>query len=316
MAEDNAQVVDEQAEATPEVVEALEQLGGDVHGTVTEPNPDSLDQLEAQKPTEETEKPVEQEQSTEPVESEGAPKDEVEDDTAGVYQPETVDDPGDFKPGDYSFTVTTTDGKTHTIKTPEDAEAFAQLIDSDPSLITAAQLLALNRGTTRMDLGTENDKRTWEAAKTQFDAVKAQNDLRDTTLVEINNGMKYLESKGLIPPVAKELDSKEAGARWGTDYKDEPGVKERLEILKYMGDENERRLEAGLMPSFDVSAAYNALQLEKLQKQAQETDQTESDMRRQRGAMVGGQAHYAPEPPRSSDIVGIGGSLDELLTQY
>src|SRR3990167_4447772 len=40
-----------------------------------------------------------------------------------------LEDPGDFKPSDYSFEFQTLDGKTHKISSPEEAEAFVASLD-------------------------------------------------------------------------------------------------------------------------------------------------------------------------------------------
>ncbi len=64
--------------------------------------------------------------------------------------------------------MTTTDGKKHSIKTPEDAETLAELLDEDPGLINASELLRFNRNATKMDVGIDSDRKAYDASKATF----------------------------------------------------------------------------------------------------------------------------------------------------
>lgn len=238
----------------------------------------------------------------------------AETDTAGVFQ-ETAEDPGEFTPGDHSFEITLKDGKTRKITSPEEAEALAVEIDENPELITAKTFIDFNRKFMQMDTAIANDQRDFETKKEAFDVSQATKKVRTDTVNQINNGLSYLQSKGLIPEVPAALNTAEAGTKWETDHKDEPGVKERLAILKYMTEENERRMAAGLDPSFDVPSAFNAIRLEEMQNTAEDTTKQQAKTRKQRGAMVGSNAPSIQSNESKGTIVGEGGSLADLMAE-
>lgn len=240
------------------------------------------------------------------------PELEPEKDQAGVYEDNKLEDPGDFKPADYSFEVKTTDGKTHKISTPEDADAFAEKLDGDSELITASQFSTFNRKAALMEQGIAFDKREYETQKTEFDNKAALEETRNNTVVQINNGFNYLESKGELDKLAPEMQV--AGA-WEKNP-DAPGVKERLAVLKYMDQENERRIANGLDPSFDIVSAHNAMQLEQMRQGNKDESKAKVQERRQKGAKVGGSASWTPENKPKNSIIGTGGTLSDLVTEF
>lgn len=235
-----------------------------------------------------------------------------EPDESGIYSQTLVEDPGEFTPGDYGFEITLTDGKKYNVKTPEDAEAVADLVDENPELITAKMLIEFNRNVNKMDTGIERDKTAYDAQKQAYEAHQEQVQARDTTIMQINNGINYLQDKGLLPNVDPKLDSQDV--RW-EDHADEPGIKERLELLKYMSDENERRSKAGLEPSFDIVGAYNGMQLEKMRSQVTSEDKAEKTARRKAGSRVTGQSRSVNTVKRKNEIVGTGGSIDDVVNE-
>lgn len=226
-----------------------------------------------------------------------------------VEDEETPEDPGEFKPNDYSFEVITTDGKKHKIKTPEDADALTDLLDENPDLINARSLMEFIRKTSRMEAGIEADKKAYEAKKEEFDTVKEQQEIRDKTLISINNGMLYLQQKGMLEAVPAEYDN--ATTNW-EEHTDIPAIKQRLDILKYMENENKSRMDVGLEPSFDVIAAYNAMQLEEMKTQKKTEESSETKKRQAKGAKVGSTAPYSQTNVGKGEIVGEGGSINEL----
>lgn len=236
----------------------------------------------------------------------------AEPDETGVYAPVTVPDPGDFQPKDYSFSLQTTDGRTHKISTPEDAEQFALQLDTNPELISASQFLMLGRKTAQMEQGIATDRFAYDQAKTQHEAQAAQQVTRDQYLNQWQGEINYLQSKDQLPPVAPALN----GADW-TDPKvaSEPGIKERLEIFKYMETENNSRMEAGLPPDLSIVSAYKAMVAEQWEAGVKEADNKEKGVRRSRGAMVGGKAPYEPAVTSPGNLVGAPKGLDELATE-
>lgn len=236
----------------------------------------------------------------------------VEPDQAGVYK-EPIADPGEFKPGDYSFEIVLKDGKTHKVATPEDAEALAELIDENPELVSAKQFIDFNRKFVNMEQGIVNDQRTFDTKKQEFDTDQEQQKVVEATYSQIENGMSYLQGKGLIPEIPADLNKE--GVKW-EDHTDDPAIKARLDLLAYMAKENESRIAANLDASFDVTSAYNAMQLEKLQNQEVDVARVESDNRRTRGAAVGSPAPAAETPTEEKgSIIGEGGSLSDLWAE-
>lgn len=233
----------------------------------------------------------------------------VEADPAGVYAATEVQDPGEFQPQDYSFGITTTDGKVHQIKSPEDADAFADLIDKDPELMSAKALLEFTRNANKMEAGIDTDKKTWETQKEEFDKTTAQNETVANTYKGIENGMAYLEKKGDLPAV----DPQYATANWeDAEVAKQPGVKERLDILAFIAKENVAREAAGLDPSFDVLAAHTAMELEAMKTNAKQEEDEEKKTRQVKAAMIGGNAPFIPSNVPSNKIVGPGGNISDL----
>lgn len=257
-----------------------------------------------------TDESDEQEESEEESEEQPTqPAADIEEDNEELTPEITPDDPGEFQPGDYSFEVITTDGKTHKIKNPDDADALTDLLDEKPDLINAKNLMEFIRKTSRMEAGIEADKKAHQAKVEQYESVKEQEEVKNKTLISINNGMLYLQQKGMLDAVPSEYDN--ASTKW-EDHTNIPAIKQRLDILKYMENENKARMDVGLEPSFDVIAAHNAMQLEEMKNQKKTDQDTESKKRQAKGAKVGSTAAYSQTNVTKGEIVGEGGSLNEL----
>lgn len=245
--------------------------------------------------------------------AEPAPELKTDKDEAGVYKEPTTADPGEFKPNDYSFEVTTTDGKTHKIASIEEAEALAATLDDNPELISASQFMTLNRKTAVMDRGIQDDKQKHEATKTQYDQEQALAKTREDALVQWNNEINYLASNGDLPAISAEMNS----ADWSDpEVAKDPAVKARLEIFRWMDTENTKRMGAGLEPVKSVVDAHNAMQLEALKKGNQDTASREKSQRQAKGSMVAGSSSYTPASKAEAGIIGPGGSLDDLVLEY
>jgi hypothetical protein len=241
------------------------------------------------------------------------PEVKEEKDEAGVYKEPTIEDPGEFKPSDYSFEVKTTDGKTHKIASLEDAEALAAELDEKPELISASQFMSLNRKTAQMEIGQSNDKQKHEEAKAKFDDQQSTVKLREDTLDQWNKELIYLAKNGELPEISKEMNE----ADWtDPEVANDPAVKARLEIAKWMETENTKRLAVGLEPVKSMIDAHSAMQLEAMKKQGQEEVSKEKEQRQKKGGMVGGPSSHQPSNAPAGSIVGAGGSLDDVITEY
>lgn len=318
-------IVDETPEApvvelTPEEQEtqdALLQVNGDIEGEVKPNRP--LDEGVQDEEIPETELESEEDPGETPTEGEPsaevttAPQEEIapEKDETGVYAPVTTD-PGDFKPGDYSFTIQTTDGKVHKISTPEDAESFAAQLDNSPDMIAASQFLALGRKTSMMEQGLATDKRAYDAIKEQHDLQTSQQATREQYLTQWQGEVKYLRDKGDLPPITDELNK----ADW-TDPKvaTEPGVKETLALYKYMEEENNRRMAAGLPPDLSVVSANTSMRLEERLNLDKEEVESNKTRQRSRGSMVTGKSPHIPANASKGTLIGEPKGLEQLATE-
>lgn len=296
----------------------------------TNADPLTIEEPEVEEPTDEPEdKPVdkpisepsepggeedeEKEAPETPTTDEPAPEIAIEKDEAGVYQEPTVIDPGDFKPADYSFEVRTTDGKTHKIMSPEDADNFANLLDTDPELISASQFSIFNRKAAVMEQGIAADKRGYDTDKQQFEEEQQLKQTRDNTVQQWSKEIDYLASKGDLPEISSENNT----ADWtNSEVSKDPAVKARLDVLSWMSQENEKRMAAGLDPMHSIIDAHNAMQLESMKRGEQEQTKTQTRERQKRGSMVGKKTSYSPENQPTGSIVGLGGSLNDLVHEY
>lgn len=261
---------------------------------------------------EDNEEPQEQEVAP-GSDTEEVPELETEKDEEGVYSSQTTEDPGDFEHGDYSFEIKTTDGKTVNITSPAGVDALTAKLDDDPDLITASQYTLLNRKAAVMEQGITQDRRVYETDKQKFEAEHANTEVRENTLNQWSSEIKYLASNGELPEISADLDK----ADWtNPEVAKEPAVKARLEVFKWMEGENNKRIDAGLEPIKSVIDAHNAMQLENLKQQNTDTVSREKDQRRAKGSMVGGSSSYSPGNNPSDGIIGLGGSLDDMVTEY
>ncbi len=246
-------------------------------------------------------------------ENKSAPELATEKDEAGVYKEPTTEDPGEFTPGDYSFEIKTTDGKVVKISSQEEIDEFAAKLDENSELINASQYTMFNRKSVAMDQGIATDKRNYEANKAKFDQEQSLQTTRQESLTQWNNEINYLANNGELPKISDKLNS----ADWtDPEVAKEPAVKARLDIFKWMESENSKRMTAGLEPIKSVVDAHNAMQLESFKTQQKDTVSREKEQRQKKGSMVGGAAPHSPSNNPSNSIVGTGGSLDDMVTDY
>lgn len=164
----------------------------------------------------------------------------------------TIEDPGEYKPADYSFEVTLKDGKTLKISTPDEADKLSE--DPD-NFETPKQLLDFIKKSTQMQNKLDKDYEKWEKDHNIFTEQLETETQRRETIENYVGEFQYLVGKGKLPAVAKEyLD-----ADW-TDPKvaDQPGVREQIAILNYMEKENDLRIKAKVKPITSIIDAYNA----------------------------------------------------------
>lgn len=199
----------------------------------------------------------------------------------------TVEDPGEFEPKDYSFDVTVYDeegknGKTIKVSSIDEWE---NLLEKDSNLGTAASLLKANRLAAKMEANTERDIDAYTQKKEAYEASLEAEQTRVDTSNQWSNEIAYLASKGELPPV----DSKYVDANWADpEVAKQPGVKERIELLSYMRDENAIRIAAGLAPMRSVLDAFNAFQLDQAKKNTTTRATQAAEARKAAGARVAG----------------------------
>lgn len=206
----------------------------------------------------------------------------------------TTQDPGEYKPADYSFEVTLKDGKTTKISTPEDAE---KLSDDPDNFETPRQLLDFIKKTTQMQNKLDKDYEKWESAKKTHDEQVETETSRQKTVQDLTNGFEYLIAKGYMP----QLDPADAVADWNDpEVAKHAGVKEQIALINYMTKENASREKAGIPVLASALDAYNAWQLDSGRKQEEADKKAAGEARRTAGARVAGvaptqQAPYVPK---------------------
>lgn len=206
----------------------------------------------------------------------------------------TVEDPGEYKPADYSFEVILKDGKTKKVSTVEEADALA---DDPDNFETPKQLMDFINKQNKMRINLDKDREKYDDKKSKFDEQSEEEQSRIDTINNYAAEFNYLVSKGLIPKVAKEYLS----ADW-TDPQvaKQSGVKEQSAILDYMVKENEARAKEGVKPLTSIIDAYNAWKLEsndeaeeKAKKEAGEQRKTNSS--KVSGVSASNQAPFVPK---------------------
>lgn len=236
------------------------------------------EQLEA-KQTEAEKKPDEPEDKNESDEAE-EPVDEP------VYQ-NTVEDPGEFQPADYSFEVTIYDeeGKNGKNVKVDSVERFEQLLEEEKNFGSASALMKAQRLATKMESNLERDRKSYETDKKAFNDQQAKVEADNAAVNQMASELDYLESKGELPQVAKKYQN----ADWSDpEVAKQPGVKERVELLDYMKKENGARIKAGLRPFSSVVDAFNQYDREQARSAIKSAEDKAGEARRQAGARVAG----------------------------
>lgn len=253
---------------------------------------------------EEVDEIEETEESEEESDDENDEQEEVEE-----FEPPVVDDsedPGEYVPADYSFTVEI-EGKTHKIGTPEEATEFA---DEHAEEMTAKEILKFMRQSSKMEDRLEKDKDDHEKRKADYDTKKAASDEQSSSITNIANEINYLIGKDKLPKVA----AKYANADWSDpEVAKQPGVKEQVELLTYMRKENDARTKAGLAPLTSALDAFNAMELDRRNSTEVDEEQEKTKARKQAGSRIAG---TSPKPvnvaPKGIAVGRALGSLSDL----
>lgn len=213
----------------------------------------------------------------------------------------TMQDPGEYMPADYSFEATLADGKSVTVKSPEEAEKLAE--DPD-NFETPKQLMDFIRKSTSMTSKLERDEEKHTEAKAKYDEQQATHAQQIETVNGYFKEFNYLVSKGLLPEVPKKYQT----ANWqDPEVAKQPEVKAHTAVLNYMAKENTERAKAGVPVLGSVIDAFNAMQNDPANKEASDekakeaADKKAADVaRKAAGARVAGsspasQGSYVPK---------------------
>lgn len=223
----------------------------------------------------------------------------------------TVEDPGEFTPKDYSFQVTVFDseGKNAKQVTVRSPEQWDELLETDPNLGSAAALAKGLRLAAKMEGNTERDKADYDVKKAEFDQATEAEKTRVAALTSMEAEINYLGENGDLPAV----DAKYVNADWSDpDVAKQPGIKERIALLSFMRNENNRRTRLGLKPMTSVLDAFNAFERQNSKTRRISATKLAGEQRKAAGAIV---APSSPAPSASAPkgiSVGRGGSLRDL----
>lgn len=233
-----------------------------------------------------------------------ATKAPLEQQTQQPTQPQTLEDPGNFQPGDYGFDVVLADGTNVRIEKPEDIDKLPE----SPEFANVKDHTAFITNYSRMVNGIDNDRRKYDDDKKAFDEQQGQVQAREEFVTQLDNSFKYLESKGKLPGVPAQY----ADADWNDpEVAKQPGVKERIEVIQYMARENAERTKLGL-PSMTALEAFSELRNKGFEEQQAQKTQKQNELRKQRGSMVAGASAPQPGKTNTDMIVGSGGTLRDL----
>lgn len=265
-------------------------------------NETTLDLGEPKKEGEKTEP------TPEPVEE---PKDAPRPDPKPHELPQLPDDPGEFTPQDRSFEVTVFDeeGKNPKVRKIASVDDWEALLETEPNLGSTLQAERAMRKASKMESGLEQDKKDYDDTKKTYDTALEAEQARVDTMNSWSAEVAYLESKGLLPPVAKELQDSD----WTTpENSKQPGIKERSELMDYMYSENDSRVKAGLKPMTSLLDAFNAMQNDKGRQQAETDRKRQGEERKAAGSRVASSSAAPVSGAPKGISVGRGGSLRDL----
>lgn len=256
----------------------------------------------------EDEEVEEQEDTDTPDDVEEEDQEDEEEPEVDEYEaPATVDadDPGEYIPKDYSFTVEV-DGKTHKITTPEQAAEFA---DENAEKMGARELVKFMRQANKMEDKLEKDKDEFDARKAKYEETKAAQEQQLSVINNVANEINYLVQKGQLPKVA----AKYSKADWSDpEVAKQPGVKEQVELLNYMRKENDARSKAGLAPLTSALDAFNAMELDRRNNNEVDEAKQQAEARKRAGSRIAGTSPKPVNVAPKGVAVGRAFSLSDL----
>lgn len=210
----------------------------------------------------------------------------------------TVEDPGEYKPADYSFEIEI-DGKKHKVETADQAD---ELADEFAEKLTAKQLGQLIREGAKIESKQERDKLEWQKNKDEYEKQATEQAGRMEYVNQIDKEVKYLVDTGALPKITDPAVKQ----RWETDPKasedkefiKNPGIKEQIELLHALAQERERRQKAGL--STNVSAIDVMRDLQSKKQKVEEKEHEAGEQRKVASSKVAGvasgaQGQYVPD---------------------
>lgn len=270
-------------------------------------------------------------QITEPIvkREDGSEVKSVVDESPAVVEPETptapepevivpqitVEDPGEFTPEDYSFTVTTYNEESKKPKNVKitSVEQWDELLEQDPNLGSPAALLKADRAAAKMESNQERDKSNWETAKEAYDIELERVNQSEQTTQTWANEIDYLTERGDLP----KIDPKFENVLWVGPNADkealkDESVKARVELLEYLKKENTSRKSRGISLMGPVDA-YNAMQLDTRRKSDIDTKKQADEARKAAGARVAGSTPSPVTTTPKGIAVGRAGSLRDLV---
>lgn len=229
-----------------------------------------------------------EENKEEPKEKETAEIEEAET-TEEYAEPEpviTVEDPGEYVPQDYSFSIDIK-GKTYKVESLEQAENLAEEHAED---LNAKQLFSLVSKGSKIDIKQERDKEKWEADKKKFDEQSEVQNERMEYVDSIYKEIQYLVDNKMLPkiedPAIKNRWDNDETASKDKEFIKNPGVKEQVELLNRLAKEREKRIKAGLSPFVSAIEVYKDMQLDS--KKHEKTEKEAGEARKAAGARVAG----------------------------
>lgn len=206
---------------------------------------------------------------------------------APEVQPSVVlpDEPGEFTPSDYSFEVTTYDeeGKNGRTVKVKSIDEWDTLLEKEPNLGSSAAVGRAFRAASRMESGAEREVQDYERKVTAYNEAVEKQEAEVSSINRMSAEINYLATKGDLPPVAPQYEN----ANWSDpNVAKQPGIKERIELLAYMRNENNTRQKAGLAPMTSVLDAFNAFKIDQARSGAAERRTQAGEARKQAGARV------------------------------
>lgn len=224
----------------------------------------------------------------------------------------SVEDPGEFQPGDYAFEVTVFDEKNEHPKTKKisSIEDWDALLESDPNLGSPAALLKAQRLATKMEQGLEADKREYNTKLKAYNDEQAKIQAQTEQLDQWQREFDYLVDQGELPKIA----TKYKDADWSDpEVAKQPGVAEQLAVMTFMQKENSRREKAGIKPLNSILDAYYQYDRQAQRTAKADEKKAQGQQRRDAGARVAGPTASPAAATRKGVMVGQSlGSLDNL----